>query len=124
MILKKRHKFGAKAVTHGDVKFSSKLEYAVYQALHLMQVAGEIKDIKLQDKIYLTEAKILIKPDFKVTRNDDSVYWVEAKGKELPTWNIKKRLWKYYGAGTLEVWKSKGSRLVISETINTIKETT
>lgn len=122
MKIKQAHKYGAKPVTSNGQKFSSKLEYAVYQALVALQTAGEIKSIKLQEKVYLTEARILIKPDFTVTRPDDSIYYVEAKGKELATWNIKKRLWQFYGPAKLEVWKTKGSRLVIAEVI-TPKET-
>lgn len=117
MKIKQAHKYRAKPVTSNGQKFSSKLEFAVYQALVALQSAGEIKEIKLQEKIYLTDARILLKPDFTVTRPDGSIYWVEAKGKELATWNIKKRLWEFYGPGLLEVWKAKGSRLVIAEVI-------
>ena len=44
-----------------------------------------------------------------------TVEWVEAKGKALPTWNIKKRLWKHYGPGPLQVWKGTYTRVYQDE---------
>jgi hypothetical protein len=52
----------------------------------------------------LTDARILYKPDFKFTRGGKEV-WAECKGFETAIWRIKKRLWKFYGPGTLEIYK-------------------
>lgn len=98
--------------------FASKGEKGCYSMLKLMELAGEIKILSLQDKVYLTHAKILYKPDFKIMDLvANKVVWVEFKGKETASWGIKRRLWKFYGPGPLRVFKATGSRLFLDEEI-------
>ncbi len=96
------NKFGAKK-TNG---FASKLEHAVYQVLKLREISGEIKLLKTQARVTLTDAKIVYIPDFQCEHiATGEVFYVEAKGSETPEWKLKKRLWKVYGPGRLEIWK-------------------
>lgn len=112
------HKYGAKKVEHhAGYSFGSKLEAAVYNILYLLQKAGEIKEIQVQDSVYLTDAEILYKPDFRVTCPDGFVYWVEAKGFETPEWRIKRRLWMKYGPGELQIWMGSASKPYLKEKI-------
>lgn len=71
----------------------------------------------------MTEAKILMKPDFKIHRIDGTYFYVESKGDSLPVFNIKKRLWVHYGDGELRVIKKKSNKLYLDETIKTIAST-
>ncbi len=99
--------------------FSSKLEAAVFQLLQLREAAGEIKDIKVQDSVYLTNAKIQYIADFKFTyceSGDDG--WAEAKGFANEKWPIKRRLWISYGPGILEIYKGTWQRPELVEKIN------
>lgn len=113
----RRNKLGAKKVTVDGHKFPSKLEAAVYVMLKRKFDSGLLLGIELQDKVYLTDAKILFKPDFKVTALDGTFFWVEAKGMELPVYAIKKRLWKVYGPGDLHVYKGSYTNPKLSEVV-------
>ena len=111
------NKYGAKKVSWSGRSFASKLEAAVYQVLMLQMKAGEISGIECQDSIYLTDARILYKPDFRVIAEGGEEYWVEAKGFKTPEWAIKKRLWKCYGPGRLQIYTGSHAHPVLSETI-------
>ena len=110
------NKFRAVKTKVGDKTFPSKLEAATYNMLLTLLRTGEIISIECQSKVYLTDAKILFIVDFKCTRQDGSVYWVESKGKPLPSYQIKRRLWiAGYGPGELQVYGGSADRLVLSE---------
>lgn len=113
------NKFNAVKSSSDGYSFGSKLERAVYEILKLQQAAGELKILKTQECIYLTDARILYKPDFTCEDSiNGEVFWVEAKGLKTPVWAIKKRLWTAgYGPGKLIVYEGNHSRLFISETI-------
>lgn len=113
-----RSKFGNKKTVIDGHAFSSKLEGAVYQLLKLREKAGELELVKLQGLTYLTRSRILYKPDFECIDNATGRhFWVEAKGAITPVWMIKKRLWKNYGPGRLEVWKGTSVRPILDEII-------
>jgi hypothetical protein len=113
-----RNKYSAKRTVLDGYTFASKAEASCYSMLKLMELAGEIKILSLQDKVYLTHAKILYKPDFKIMDLvANKVVWVEFKGKETASWGIKRRLWKFYGPGPLRVFKAQGSRIFLHEEI-------
>jgi hypothetical protein len=98
--------------------FSSKLEAAVYQLLHFRSKAGELEIVQTQDHIYLTRARILYIPDFKCRDlKTGEFFWVEAKGYANDRWPTKKKLWKFYGPGVLEIWQGSHLRPVLTETI-------
>ena len=96
----------------------SKLESAVCQVLQLRQRAGEIFLLQVEDHVYLTDARILYIPDFRCMNcKSDEIFFVEAKGYPTPEWNIKKRLWKCYGPGLLEIWGGTHRSPTLLETI-------
>lgn len=74
-------------------KHDSKAEAAYCDQLH--------RDVRYtviiqQPSLYLTEAKILYKPDFYVESGIGSFY-IDVKGMNTPVFQIKKRLYKKYG---------------------------
>lgn len=112
------HKYNAKKVECDGYSFSSQLERDVYALLKLMKAANEIAEIQTQDHVYLTNARVCLIPDFKVTLISGEYEWHEAKGFETPEWRIKRRLWQHYGPGLLHVWKRQGkSGVKLSEII-------
>lgn len=114
-------KYGNKiASSSNGQSFSSQAERDLYELLMLMERAGEIQDIQVQDHVYLTEARILYIADFKY-RNliSGEEEWAEMKGFETDVWRIKRRLWiAGYGPGCLKVYKKSGVRVYLAETIN------
>lgn len=114
----RKTKYNAKKTKSHGYSFDSKLESALYDYLLLLEKGKEISDIKVKPNIYLTDANILMIPDFCATDNKtgEVVYW-ESKGIQTPTWRIKRRLWKYYGAGTLKVYGGHYSNLILLEEI-------
>lgn len=119
----KNDKYGAKKTEVNGIVFSSKLEAALYSYFELEKSLGNIKSIELQPKIYMTEAKILFKPDFKIIQNDDSYFYAESKGMETPSYAIKKRLWKHYGDGELHVYKGSATKIRLDEIVKPIAST-
>lgn len=110
-------KYGSARVRIEGRNFASKLEAAVYEILLLEQRAGLIEEIKCQTQVRLSDAEIIYKPDFEVTRPDGSKYWVEAKGYETPEWRIKRRLWIAYGPGELIIYRGNYRSPKIHETL-------
>lgn len=116
--MKGRQKFKNQRITHQGRSFASKLEAAVYDILCLMEKAGEIKDIKCQVHVRLTEAEILYIPDFSAWNQKDQCFeWYEAKGHQTPEWLIKKKLWKFYGPGPLHIFMGSYTFPKLTETI-------
>jgi hypothetical protein len=102
----RKSKFGSTRVRSDDgYTFASKLEASVYKILKMRKLSGEIEVTQNQSNIHLTDAKILYIPDFKcLYKKSNETFWVEAKGFETAEWRIKRRLWKAYGPGKLEIW--------------------
>lgn len=100
-------KYKNKWVTIDGIKFQSKAEGAYYQ------VYKEII-VEMQPKIYMTDAKILYKPDFLLSNGD----YIDVKGMTTATFNLKARLWKHYAKGKLIIVKRIGN----SYKFKTIKE--
>lgn len=85
--------------------------------------AGEIEVLKVQDTVYLTEARIKYIPDFRcLDKKTGETFWVEAKGLEMVPYRIKRQLWTVYGPGVLEVFKARAGRLYLHETIIPAKQ--
>jgi len=99
-------------------KFASKCEAGLYTMLKYMQFGGEIQNLQMEPKVYLTKSKILYKPDFSaecaVTR---SPQYYEAKGYPTAVWKIKKRLWKDYGPGILRIYTCKNGTPSLHEEV-------
>ena len=116
-----RSKLKNKRTNLDGYSFQSGLEASTYAVLKLLQKAGEIKSIQVQDHCYLTDARILYIADFKCELPDGSFYWVESKGFEQPTYKLKKKLWEYYGPGDLLIYKGTAIRPILIETVK-VKE--
>jgi hypothetical protein len=104
-----------KKVSHVGFSFASKLEAAVYD---ILKSDALIKEIQPQDIVYLTDARILYKPDFKCLGQLANVFWVEAKGYETPEWRIKRRLWMHYGPGPLYIYMGSHTRPTLKEVLS------
>lgn len=98
--------------------FASKGESDCYLMLKLLEKAGEIVLEKCQHTIYLSAARIAYIVDFKIidlkTNRD---VWVEYKGFETTDWRLKKRLWKHYGPGPLQIYKGYGLKMRMVEEV-------
>ena len=110
----KKNKYNRVKATLDGITFDSKLEAVVYL---ILKQDPTIKTIETQSKVYLTKAKILAKIDFKVETAEGLTKYVEAKGMNLATWNIKKRLWRHYGPETLEIYRGTHNKPYLAETI-------
>lgn len=117
--LKRGSKYRAVKTTVDGITFDSKGEAAYYQELRRQEDMGFLKIVELQPKIYLTEAKILYKPDFLIERKGELVY-IDFKGMETPVFKLKARLWASYMDEPLEIVKRSGKRFKLVRTI--IKE--
>lgn len=115
---KRSSKYGNKKVEYRGHVFDSIAERDCYIFFELAAQSGELQLMGLQPKIYLTEAKILYKPDFYYFDNKLRQYvYVDAKGFRTATFNLKARLWKYYGPGILTLCSGYGLNIKVIETI-------
>lgn len=119
----RRNKYGAKKVIIDGIKFDSKAEGEFYQYLKFLESKsnGQLEILSLQPKVYMTNAKILYKPDFLIRELNDLVY-IDVKGMRTPVFNLKARLWKHYGAGTLRLVEKKGRDFEILKEIYTVEK--
>lgn len=105
-------------VTKSGFSFSSKLESSVHDHLLILEKAGEIRDIRLQQTIYLTEARIGMRPDFLVTDSKtEQDYFVEAKGHDAEVWQLKLRLYRYYGPLPLHIYRGSYKKPYLHEVV-------
>jgi hypothetical protein len=114
----KRHKYGAAKVTQGGESFRSKLEAAVEQTLRLREKAGEIRIIRREVNIFLTEARIRYIPDFLCEDlKTGEEFFVEAKGYSSDRWVVILKLYRVYGPKKLELWKGNYRKPYLDEVI-------
>lgn len=110
--------YGAKRVEHAGRSFASKFEAAVFDLLWLREKAKEIRDLKCQVRVALTDAKIIYIPDFGFEYVATGLPgFAEAKGFETDKWRIKLRLWRHYGPGPLEIYRGSHKRVRLDETV-------
>lgn len=104
--------------------FASQMEAAGYLMLKAREQAGEIVVEKVQDRVFLTDADIEYRPDFKCrVVATDEIFWVEIKGFETTDWRIKLRLWRHYGPGRLDVYKGSAKNLRLYESVIPVPKT-
>lgn len=115
-----KSKYNAKKTVIDGVKFDSKAEGEYYLFLKKMEELGRIAIIELQPKVYLTKSKILYKPDFKILEDGQEVY-IDVKGMQTPVFNMKKRLWRHYGAGKLRLVKKRSGGFELLDEIETLQ---
>lgn len=121
----KRAKYG-NVKTHGcpyGFTHRSRLEAAVCQMNFDQERAGEIEHLEHECRIDLTDSKIGYVADFKL-RNVNApgmepgeIFFREAKGAETNIWRLKKRLYRNYGPGKLEIWGGYHTRPYLQEVI-------
>lgn len=99
-----------------DRKFGSKLERAVGQWLALRQESGEITDLKFQQAVKLSRAKITWRIDFSYIENG-KLYYHEAKGREIPPYPTQLKLFRVYGEAPLRISKGSPTKHKIVETV-------
>ena len=109
-------KYRNKRTKLSGYSFASQLEAALFLYLKSQEADGLIADIQNQDHVYLTDARICYIPDFKFfCKITKEWMWAEAKGFETDAWKIKKRLWKHYGPGRLDIYKGSAKKLTLHE---------
>lgn len=119
----KTNKYGAKKTVIDGITFDSKAEAEYYALIKQQEKLNMLKIVELQPKIYLTDAKILYKPDFLIHRlGETSPVYIDVKGCETPVFKIKARLWASYMDADLELVKKKGKRFYTTKTIKGLKE--
>jgi hypothetical protein len=95
-------KYGAKKTTIDGIKFDSKSEAGFFLQIRRL---SKFEIIELQPKVYLTEARILYKPDFLLLdKETNEKFYVDVKGMRTPVFAIKARLWRYYATLPLRLY--------------------
>ena len=117
---KRKSKYGASKVEIDGHKFDSQAEAEYYGILKGMQSGGLLRIIELQPKVYMTDARILYKPDFLIEIDGEKKY-VDVKGMKTPVFQIKARLWRHYGEGILQIVEKTRGGFKIKKEIETIK---
>lgn len=117
--VKKENKYKAKKEYRAGRWFDSKAEAALYDALMADLQAGLWVEVRCQVSVYLTDARILYKPDFLCIDPNGREIFAEMKGLETSSFRIKRRLWQYYGPSELQVWNfdHRRGQLILKETI-------
>jgi hypothetical protein len=112
-------KYSNKKVEHAGHWFDSKLEAALYDLLVLRERAGEIRDLSHQPgTVFLSAARIQYRPDFRFTNcASGEVEYAESKGYPDAKWPLKKKMWRFYGPGKLEIWMGSYRSPKLVETI-------
>ena len=88
--IKKKNKFNAQPTIIDNIRFDSKLEAKYYQMLVIRLKAGDIKYFLRQVPIRL-HGKTCYWADFMVVDNDNSIHWIDCKGRETNMFRLKKR---------------------------------
>lgn len=115
-MLKKPHKYNAKATIVDGIRFDSKAEAKRYRELKLLKQAGDIKDFILQPKFVLIPAEkgpdgktrraVHYVADFLVTYPDGKREVEDVKGMITPVYRLKKRLFEHkFGMTIKEIRK-------------------
>lgn len=97
-----KSKYKAVKTTIDGIVFDSKAEGECYRILKLMERNRQIKFIERQPVVIMTLAKIKYIPDFLIEEQGRRIY-IDVKGHKTKDFNLKARLWEYYGKGTLRL---------------------
>lgn len=109
----KKSKYRNRKVILDGRRFDSVGESVCYQYFKLLQSSLQVEILAFQEKIYLSEARILYKPDFTIYDiHSDYTYWVDFKGIRTASFALKARLWKAYGPGELKIMEIGPSRKI------------
>jgi hypothetical protein len=117
--LRRNHKYNAKACRESlklspfpemaGRRFDSQLERAVGYDLCVRLHAGEISDLKFQDRVYCDPKKVVSwKVDFSYVENG-SLWYHEAKGFPDEIYKMKLKLFLVYGKHPLKITEGSTS---------------
>ena len=112
-----RSKYNNRKIVIDGHKFDSMAEGEYYLEIMALLKDGVYSAVELQPKVYMTGARILYKPDFKCTNSDGAIEYYDVKGMRTAVFQIKKRLWEYYGPGLLGIIEKKGKKFVCTEMV-------
>jgi len=97
--------------------FDSGGERDRYLLLQLLEKAGEITDLKRQQRVFLTRANISYRSDATYIENGQLIY-EDFKGLTGKRFAIIKKLWSVYGPAPLRiVHRGHGNGFIITEEI-------
>lgn len=111
------NKYNNTKVHRSGRRFDSKLEAAVFDLLIAQQAAGEISEVFQQPTIYVSEARIGMRPDFRCTLPTGEIYFVEAKGMPTQEWLIKLKLYRVYGPAPLYIYEGTYKKPYLKEVV-------
>lgn len=89
-LVKRAHKYGAKATVVDGIRFDSKREAAHYRELKALQATGQVLMFLRQVPMHLPGGTKLV-IDFLEFWADGTVRFVDVKGMETDAFRIKKR---------------------------------
>lgn len=118
---KSKQKYGNQKSSSSDGRsFSSKAERALYEKLMVDVLDGRLSDLQCQDHVALIDGdrnvKITYIPDFKAYDCVAKEYvWIEFKGFKDAKWSYKKRLWRAFGPGRLQIYKGSEKHVSMVE---------
>lgn len=96
--------------THNGKVYASKAEAEYAAVIGLSLRAGAILCVQEQPCVTLGLPELKYIPDFLITNNDGSKFYVDVKGMETPIFRKNKKLWAKYGPGQLHIVKKSGKR--------------
>ena len=99
--------------------FDSMAEEAYWDEVLMAGLQGGLYcDVRRSPTIYLSDAKIGWKVDFRVTLAGSNVFeWHEVKGFETEAYRLKLKLWRAYGPGTLHIIKGRAGSFRVYDTV-------
>lgn len=110
-------KYHAVRTSCGKHSHASRAESECCCYFQLLERGGELEILKSQPNVFVTDAKLRIIPDWLIRYRDGREVYADYKGCESPSWRKNRKLWIHYGPKPLEVWKKKGTRFFVSETL-------
>jgi len=96
--------------------FGSQLERSVARWLAARQMNKEISDLKFQTTVHLSRADIRWRVDFSYVEKGQ-LYYHEAKGRDIPPYPTKLKLYRIYGPAPLRISKGSAKKHRIVETV-------
>ena len=95
-------KYNSQKTIIDGIRFDSKAEAEYFLHLKALEKLGQLKVLEVQPKVYMTDARILYKPDFLIDENGKLVF-IDVKGVQTAIFKMKARLFEHYGHGTLRL---------------------
>ena len=101
----RKNKYNAKPTQYRGWRFDSKAEATFAELLDQRKISGQVAYWLRQVPFDLTETD-RYKADFLVVESDGTIYAVDVKGMETPSFKKVRKLWKRYGEMPLRIVKT------------------